>query len=139
MRYRSATTQDLDLLTEWNQQMIADQGHDNPMTVPQLRERMAGWIRGEYQVGLFEQDGKPVAYAVWRNQDAIVFLRQLFVTPALRRKGIGRDAMDLLSREVWPRDKRVVLEVLVGNEHAIAFWRKMGFNERYLGMERASA
>ena len=139
MRYRPATAADLDDLAEWNHQMIADQGHDNPMAVPELRQRMAGWISGEYQVGLFEQDGKPVAYAVWRNQDAIVFLRQLFVTRALRRKGIGRAAMDLMSREVWPRDKRVVLEVLVGNEHAIAFWRRMGFNDRYLGMERASA
>jgi len=127
--------QDLDLLAVWNHQMIADQGHDNPMTVAELRTRMAKWISGEYQVGLFDQDGKSLAYCVWRNQEEIVFLRQLFVTRDQRRQGVGKAAMELLSNEVWPLGKRIVLETLIANERAIAFWRAMGFKDRYLGME----
>ena len=52
-----------------------------------------------------------------------------------RRRGIGRAAMEVLFKDVWPRDRRVVLEVLAKNGRAIAFWRKMGFEDRYLGME----
>lgn len=73
MRYRPAQAADVGLLTEWNRQMIGDQGHDNPMTLEELKQK---------------------------------------------------------------RDRRLVMEVLVGNEDAIAFWRAIGFKDRYLGMER---
>jgi GNAT superfamily N-acetyltransferase len=102
-RYREASPQDLGLLAEWNHQMIADQRHDNPMTVAQLRTRMSDWVGGEYKVGLFERDGKPSAYVVWRLQDDVIFLRQLFVARTHRRQGLGRTAMEILFRDVWPR------------------------------------
>jgi ribosomal protein S18 acetylase RimI-like enzyme len=36
---------------------------------------------------------------------------------------------------MFPRGKRVLVEVLVGNAAAAAFWRSMGFEERYLGLQ----
>jgi hypothetical protein len=46
--YRIATQADVPLLAELNHQLIRDEGHSNPMTVPQLAERMSNWIEGEY-------------------------------------------------------------------------------------------
>ena len=43
MDYRLANNDDLDLLAEWNHQLIQDEGHRNRMTAPELRERMRGW------------------------------------------------------------------------------------------------
>lgn len=50
---RFAADSDLDLLAEWNYQLIQDEGHRNPMTVPELRERMRDWLAGEYQAMIF--------------------------------------------------------------------------------------
>jgi hypothetical protein len=42
MNWRAANDEDLDLLAGWNKQLIQDEGHRNSMSVPELRERMAG-------------------------------------------------------------------------------------------------
>jgi hypothetical protein len=49
MQYRFATSNDLDLLAEWNYQLIQDEAHRNRMALPELRERMRGWLAGEYR------------------------------------------------------------------------------------------
>ena len=67
MEYRLATEQDLDLLAEWNHQLIRDEGHRNQMTVPKLRERMKGWLAGEYKAVVFLGDNGPVAYGLYRE------------------------------------------------------------------------
>jgi hypothetical protein len=45
MRYRFADNTALDLLSEWNHQLIRDEGHRNTMTIPELRDRMAAGKR----------------------------------------------------------------------------------------------
>jgi hypothetical protein len=47
--HRLADDQDIDLLAEWNHQLIRDEGHRNSMTVPELKQRMEGWLTGEYK------------------------------------------------------------------------------------------
>jgi hypothetical protein len=73
---RLATEADLDLLAEWNHQLIRDEGHRNPMTPAELRERMKGWLAGEYAAVIFCLDGDPVAYALYRESAGEVYLRQ---------------------------------------------------------------
>ncbi len=97
MEYRFATEQDLDLLAEWNHQLIQDEGHRNPMAVPELRERMRNWIAAEYKAVVFLADNAPVAYGLYRETEEEVYLRQLFVRRDRRRSGIGRQAMVLIS------------------------------------------
>jgi len=67
MHHRFASESDLDLLAEWNHQLIRDEGHRNPMTVRELRERMRGWLEGEYKAVIFAIEGEPVAYALYRE------------------------------------------------------------------------
>ena len=132
---RSATAVDLPLLAEWNHQLIEDEGHRNRMTVGELEERMRGWLAGEYSATVFEQDRQPVAYAVWSERVAEVYLRQFFVRRDWRRQGVGRAAMRLLFDETWPHDKRLVVEVLCRNEPAVAFWRSVGYQDYCLTLE----
>jgi len=136
IRYRRATLEDASVLAPMNAQLIRDEGHRNSMTVPQLSERMALWLGGEYEAVLFESDSRAIGYALYRFEPEYVYLRQLFVLPELRRGGIARAALEWLRRNVWSARSRVRIDVLVGNRAGIDFWRSVGFTEYCLTMER---
>jgi len=134
--YRPATVEDAAVLAPMNAQLIRDEGHRNPMTEPELRKRMAAWLKNEYQAVLFEQASKPIGYALYRLEPEFVYLRQLFVVPELRGKGIGRSALEWLRRNAWSMRPRVRIDVLVGNKGGIEFWRSVGFVDYCFTMER---
>jgi predicted acetyltransferase len=135
LTHRQATDCDTELLGRLNHELIRDEGHRNPMSVPQLVERMSHWLAAEYAAILFEQDGAVVAYALYRVHPAEVHLRQLFVVRDRRRQGIGRRAIDILRSEIWPKTKRLTVDVLTHNEPAIAFWRAVGYRDYSLTLE----
>jgi ribosomal protein S18 acetylase RimI-like enzyme len=135
MTYRRATTSDCPLLGELNHQLIRDEEHRNPMTVPQLAERMRGWLEGEYVAILFENNGEVVAYVLYREQPEEIYLRQFFIVRHRRRQGLGKQAMHLLRSEIWPKTKRLIVEVLVVNTAAVAFWRAVGYRDYSLRLE----
>lgn len=135
MTFRPATFNDCAVLAELNHQLIRDEGHRNPMTTPQLEQRMRGFIQGEYRAIIFEEDGEVVAYALYREGKDEVYLRQLFVVRHRRRKGIGRRAVEILRSQVWPKAKRLTVEVLVSNTTAVAFWRALGYVDYALTLE----
>lgn len=135
LQFRFATASDAELLAQWNHQLILDEGHRNRMTVPELADRMRGFLTGEYKAVLFARDGSDVAYALFRESPSEIYLRQLFVCRDFRRQGIGRAAVGLLRSQVWPSEKRQVVEVLVANEAAVAFWRSVGFVDYALTLE----
>jgi GNAT superfamily N-acetyltransferase len=135
MRYRSANPADVPLLAELNHQLIRDEGHRNPMTVPELEERMRGWLAGAYQAIIFEDDLGVVAYALYRDDGSGIYLRQFFVTRHRRRQGLGRRAMQILLNDIWPKQKHLTVEVLWRNRTAIEFWKAVGFSEYCLALE----
>jgi GNAT superfamily N-acetyltransferase len=135
MDYHFATAADLDLLAEWNHQLIRDEGHRNPMTVPELRQRMQGWLDGAYRAVVFGPSADPLAYALYREDANEIYLRQLFVRRDRRRQGLGRAALDILRHDLWPRGKRLTVEVLTANTRAVAFWRAMGYRDYSLTLE----
>src|ERR1044072_755488 len=128
MTFRSATLDDCPLLAELNHQLIRDEGHRNRMTVPELEQRMRGWLGGEYRAVVFEDANELVAYALFREQPEEIYLRQLFVVRHHRRQGLGRQAVKILRSDLWPKNKRLTVEVLVANKGAAAFWRAVGYN-----------
>jgi GNAT superfamily N-acetyltransferase len=134
LQWRTATEADLGLLAEWNHQLIRDEGHRNPMTVAQLGDRMKAWMQGEYQAVIFLVGTEAVAYALYKQEPELVYLRQLFVRRDLRRAGIGRAAMAIL-REIWPRNVRLTVEVLCANHTTVAFWRSVGYRDYSLLLE----
>ena len=136
MEYRTAGEKDLQLLTEFNRQLIHDEGHSNPMSVADLEDRLRAWLVRTYTAVLFSSQGPVVGYALYRTDNAGIFLRQFFICRHERRKGRGRAAMDLLFRRVWPAGATVSLEALCVNQTAIDFWRAVGFEEYALTFRR---
>ena len=135
MTFRPATVDDCAQLAELNHQLIRDEGHRNRMTVAELEERMRAWLEGEYRAMLFEDGGKTVAYALFREQPEEVYLRQLFVVRNQRSQRIGRRAVEVLRSQVWPKTKRLTVDVLVTNTRGVAFWRQVGFTDYCLSLE----
>jgi predicted acetyltransferase len=135
VNFRRATLDDCALLAELNHQLIRDEGHRNKMTVPELGQRMKGWLASEYAAVLFESGAEIVAYALYREQPEEIYLRQLFVVRNRRRKGIGMEAVKILRSKIWPANKRLTVEVLVQNEAAVAFWRAVGCQDYCLTLE----
>ena len=135
MNFRHATSKDCALLAELNHQLIRDEGHRNPMTVSELEQRMQGWLASEYAAVIFEDNEGVAAYALYCEQPEEIYLRQLFVVRNRRRQGVGRQAMELLRTRIWPKHKRLTVQVLVQNEAAVAFWRAMGYRDYSLALE----
>jgi ribosomal protein S18 acetylase RimI-like enzyme len=135
MEYHIANETDLDILARWNHQLIRDEGHRNPMTVSQLRERMRQWLSGDYTAVIFDKDGEPVAYALYRESKDEIYLRQLFVKRENRNRGIGKEAVRILKEEIWTKSKRLTVDVLSHNKAAIAFWRSAGYKDYCLTLE----
>ncbi len=136
LTHRRATPADAHLLGALNLQLIQDEGHRNPMTELQLAKRMRDWLRRRDYVGrVFEADGQTIAYALYRELADEIYLRHLFVVRNRRRQGIGRQVMRILAAEVWPRGKRLIVEVLWSNASGVAFWKAMGYREYSLCLE----
>ena len=135
MNFRNATLNDCALLAELNHQLIRDEGHRNKMTVPELEQRMRGWLASEYAVVIFEDRSEVVAYALYRDEPDELYLRQLFVVRNRRRQGFGRAAMEILRMQIWPKNKRLTVSVLAQNAAAVAFWRAVGYADYSLTLE----
>jgi len=132
---RQPTADDMSRLGEWNAALIRDEGHDNPMTVAELTLRMREWLAGEYRARIFVCDGSDAGYALYRELPEFVHLRQFYVAPELRRRGIGAAALHALRESEFPAGKRVLVEAMTWNAVALAFWRACGFCDRYVGLE----
>ena len=135
MTFRGATLDDCPQLAELNHQLIHDEGHRNRMTVLDLDLRMREWLSGEYRAVIFEDAGEAVAYALFREQEREIYLRQLFVVRHRRSQGIGRRAVQILRSDIWPKTKRLTVEVLVANKRAVSFWRSVGYADYALSLE----
>ncbi|MBI3865273.1 MAG: GNAT family N-acetyltransferase [Planctomycetia bacterium] len=135
LSFRIATVEDCRALAAMNHQLIRDEGHRNSMSEAELEQRMRGWIAGEYRAVLFERNHRVVAYALYREQTDEIYLRQLFVVREHRREGIGRQAIELLRTSVWPKSRRLTVDVLVANQSALAFWRAVGYSDYCLTLE----
>ncbi len=92
-------------------------------------------LDGDYLATLFEWDGQIVAYGLWRDEPDWVYLRQFFVVRDFRRRGIGAQAIRVLTDEVWPAAKRIRVNVLIGNRPALEFWRAVGFVDYLITLE----
>jgi predicted acetyltransferase len=135
MNFRRATLDDCALLAELNHQLIRDEGHRNKMPVPELEQRMRGWLSTDYSAVIFEMDGEFVAHALYWEQPGEIYLRQLFVVRNRRRKGIGSEAVKILRTKIWPANRRLTVAVLVQNTAAVAFWRAVGYKDYCLTLE----
>ncbi len=134
LSWRYASLSDVGFLAEWNHQLIRDEGHRSQLTVEELKGRMTEWLSGNYQAVIFSTT-QPVAYALFAPDEDALYLRQLFVRRDSRRQGIGRAAVTLLRREVWPKNRRLTVGALCHNTSALSFWRSLGYRDYCLTLE----
>lgn len=135
LNFRAATVADTPLLAQLNHQLIRDEGHRNPMTAPELEQRMRQWLLTEYAAVLFENNAQVLAYALYRETADEIYLRQFFVSRDQRRRGLGRLAVEIIRSNIWPRGKRLTVEVLVQNTAAVSFWRAVGYKDYAMTLE----
>ena len=135
LAFRFATLDDVALLARLNRQLIQDERSQTQLSLRGLEERMRGWLRGEYRAVLFMLGSKPVAYALYRRDPQVFYLRQFFVGRSQRRRGIGREAIEMFLDQVLPSGDDVALEVLTHNKGALKFWRSVGFRDHAISME----
>ena len=136
MNFKRATPQDSALLAEMNRNLIRDEGHRNAMNVTQLTRRMRGWLKGNYRAYLFELGTVLAGYCIFRKEKDFLYIRQFYIKPRFRRKGFGRKAFEWLCQRVWKNQPLLRLDVLVGNQAGIRFWRAVGFKDYCLTLER---
>jgi len=127
---RFATVQDVAVLARLNEQLIEDEGHENPLRGQQLADRMRYWLETGYRAALGTLDGQPACYALWRpDENEGIYLRQFFVARPFRRQGVGAAALRVLREDYWKPARQVRLDVLIGNQRGHAFWRATGFTD----------
>jgi ribosomal protein S18 acetylase RimI-like enzyme len=132
---RPATLADAEALGRLNHELIRDEGPRTRMSHAELTERMGNWLAYEGYEALLGFDGDAVvAYVLWRDLPDSVYLRQIYVQREYRRQGTARQLM-LTLFERWP-DKRLTVDVLAGNARALAFWRRMGYQDYAVMLER---
>jgi GNAT superfamily N-acetyltransferase len=131
---REAGERDAPLLAGLNQRLIHDERSRNPMTLPELEQRMRGLLAGGWAALVFERESAPAGYALFRvRADGYdparpeVYLRQFFVLPEHRRQGVGRAAFERMAAARFPPGARIVLDVLETNPAGRAFWERLGF------------
>jgi len=96
---------------------------------------MRGWLSDEYRAVIFEDGGDVVAYALYREQPDLVYLRQLFVVRDRRRQGLGRHVVEILRSRVWPKDRRLTVDVLLSNQSGVGFYRSVGYTDYAMSPE----
>ena len=143
---------DLEALAAMNRALIEDQGSRDIMDVKALRRRFDRFIAEGRRIDVFERDGALVGFASHADEDTgahpsgrHVHLHQFYIDRAHRRRGIGREAFQLLAAHRWPPGARVVISVLEANPVGRRFWSDLGFvpyavtMETFLPAERAGA
>lgn len=142
---RPAAEADLPAIARMNRELIEDERHGNPMTVPELEDRARGFLReGGWHIDLILSRGATAGFATWREESDItepsgrrVYLRQFYICRDHRGGGLGRDAFETLMAS-FPPDTRILLEVLHSNPGGQAFWARMGFSPYALFVDRRS-
>ena len=96
---------------------------------------MSRWLGSGYTAVIFSVDDKTAGYALWRSEPEHIYLRQFYVEPEFRRKGIGEFGVRWLISNAWNDAERLRLDVLVSNGTAYKFWSSIGFEDYCITME----
>jgi ribosomal protein S18 acetylase RimI-like enzyme len=130
---RPVREDELHRVARMNIQLQRDEG-SRELTCEDARARLKRWLKSTYRCVVFTQDGNIVGYAVYRptNPDAEghlggIYIRQFFVVPALRRRGLGRRVFTRLRAEVFPRGCYLTINARSQNHAGQAFWQALGF------------
>ena len=132
MRLIRCSAGDVPRLAQMNKRLIEDEGSSNPMTVPELEMRMAGFLEEGYGAFFFEEDSTVVGYALVRYTSQPLYLRQFYIERDCRRRHLGEQAFQMLLGHL--RTDTIDIDVLPRNRAGRAFWKSLGFEETCISM-----
>jgi len=136
---RAARDEDIQILAEMNKRLIEDEGHRNPMSIPELAQRMRGWLQSGWNADIFMEansrgDETIIGYALYQHRKdeffldrSVVYLRQFLIEREHRNRGWGRRALQELFEARFPSRCTVVVDVLTANKRGVRFWEQVGF------------
>lgn len=117
-----------------NRELIADEHSPNTMSDDQLEARMRDWLAGTWKAVLFIDETTIIGYTLFQERvDEIrvdlpnVYVRQFFIKPEYRRRGIGQATFDQLVSAWFPAGATISLDVLETNPGSQHFWERLGF------------
>lgn len=127
---------DIEELASMNKQLIDAEKSNNQMSISELRDRMVGFLAGEYEAFFFTENDAVIGYALVKGSVSPLYLRQFFIKEEYRRKHYGTVAFQELLQHLGVES--IELEVLPWNERGIRFWSSLGFKEisRYMRLEQ---
>ena len=140
---RSATGSDHPHLAVMNAQLIKDEGSRKPMSLDDLAARFQHWSAESWQVMIIEAREETVGYSVfniqpdeYKPQGRVVYVRQFYIAPEHRGRGLGTQALDCLVDKVFPKGARLEADVLETNPSGAQFWIRAGFRPYYTRLVR---
>jgi len=143
---RQATLGDVPVLAEMNRMLRQDELSPRTKDLAWLTERMQEWITNQmYTIVVMERGDEIIGYASFRSEVDLVdptqqnlFLRQFFIKPVYRRRGIGHAMFNRVEKEFFPQGVNITLEVLNGNIQGRSFWEALGFEAFSVTYRRAN-
>ena len=129
------TTQfdDLPELVEMNSQLVIDEQFDVILPQDKMIERMKDFIQGSvYDCYLMVHDSVVCGYCLVDKTRNPLYLRHLFVKKEHRRKGLGKQSIQMLL--ALYKTASIDIEVMAWNANAIKFYESIGFTPRFIGM-----
>ncbi len=129
-----ATRADVDRLAGLNQLLLEEERYDRVFAMDELRERMRGFLDPEsgYDAFFITHDRTVAGYALVNRETDPVYIRQFYIDPGYRRRGLGRQAVNKLL-ELYGTTALDV-EVMAWNTLGMRFWEALGFKHRYNGL-----
>jgi GNAT superfamily N-acetyltransferase len=129
------------MLAQMNKELIQDEGSRNPMFVEQLEERMGGWILGQWEIEIIQNETFDIGYAVYQSRvddffpdEKYIYPRQFYIKREHRGNGYGTEALKYLIRHSFPDGAKVTIDVLKSNPRGHNFWSNCGFESYYTNM-----
>ena len=103
------------------------------MTIPELIERMEGFLFGDYNA-LFciDENMAVLGYALVNVTAKPIYLRQFFICRNERRKGYGKQFFYKLLE--YLNIETIDIEVMIWNNTGKAFWESLNFQPRSVYM-----
>ena len=142
------------VLSLWRDLMANGQRMDPRWDVKDdAHEWMAAWIRDVFLVSkpyphahVYEEDGEVQAFVSGfpdsgspvLNEPPAMRIGDVYVAPSVRRRGVGRRLVDAQVQAAHRAGcTNIIVETLVKDERAVAFWRGIGFDPMRIQLRRA--
>lgn len=128
MQIEECTIDNVPLLAKMNKEFIEDGKADTDYSLPHLEERLRSYISSEHKAYIFREDESIVGYALCDVSKNPVYMRQFFISRGERRKGLGKQAFQLLLEHLGIGNMDI--EVYSWNESGIAFLKSLGLEKQ---------